>query len=229
MKFNEQREDSFSHAIRSIVDEQIVNLHTALPGTIQSFNSAEQTATVLLDIDREGGVPYPELSRVPVVFPKGGGYILTFPVEPGDSCLVQFIERDMGPWQVGEGREPQDARKHSLSDAVCLVGLRSIPAAVAEYSSTGAALGTENGVSRVHIEADFGITVESDKPIRIVGEKLRIEASTAELLDQIALVCETLATTQALVSYGSSAGSHPISSQSTFAGIASTIRSMIQQ
>lgn len=56
----------------------------------------------------------PILPDVPVVFPGGGGFALTFPVAAGDECLVVFASRCIDAWWqsggVGEPMEPRDAR-----------------------------------------------------------------------------------------------------------------------
>ncbi|MFW8450019.1 Gp138 family membrane-puncturing spike protein, partial [Klebsiella pneumoniae] len=63
-------------------------------------------------------VNLPLLVDVPVVFPRGGGCTLTFPVKPGDECLVIFADRCIDFWwQSGGIQEPVDERMHDLSDA----------------------------------------------------------------------------------------------------------------
>jgi hypothetical protein len=49
----------------------------------------------------------PILINVPVQFPRGGCFLLTFPVTKGDECLIMFAERDA-------------KRFHSLSDATAI-------------------------------------------------------------------------------------------------------------
>lgn len=68
----------------------------------------------------------PILPDVPVVFPGGGGFALTFPVAAGDECLVVFASRCIDAWwQSGGVGEPMEPRMHDLSDGFALVGVRS--------------------------------------------------------------------------------------------------------
>jgi hypothetical protein len=65
-----------------------VDLHTSGPGIIQSFDAGKQTAVVAPVVEKwfrgKGFKPLPPLVDVPVQFPGGGGFVLTFPVAKGD-------------------------------------------------------------------------------------------------------------------------------------------------
>ncbi|MKP63446.1 translation initiation factor IF-2, partial [Salmonella enterica subsp. enterica] len=100
----------------------------------QSFDPDAVTAVVQpairsVETDNDGNrvtKPYPLLVDVPVVFPRGGGCTLTFPVKAGDECLVIFADRCIDFWwQNGGVQEPVDDRVHDLSDAFCIVGPQS--------------------------------------------------------------------------------------------------------
>lgn len=111
----------------------LLDVHTALPGIIINFDPDTRTATVQPAIKRfflhpETGeqVPtnLPPCVDVPVYFPSGGGFELTFPVTAGDHCLLIFAERCIDAWfATGKPSEPDDYRQHDLSDAFALVGV----------------------------------------------------------------------------------------------------------
>ena len=103
---------------RKTINEQ---LRVALPGVIQSFDPDTVTAVVqpairYIERDNDGNKAtkdYPLLVDVPVVFPRGGGCTLTFPVKEGDECLVIFADRCIDFWwQSGGIQEPVDGRMH---------------------------------------------------------------------------------------------------------------------
>lgn len=109
-------------------------IRVALPGIVQSFDPGAVTAVVQpairsVETDNDGNritKNYPLLVDVPVVFPRGGGCTLTFPVKAGDECLVIFADRCIDFWwQNGGVQEPVDDRVHDLSDAFCIVGPQS--------------------------------------------------------------------------------------------------------
>ena len=85
-------------ALRAALDGRQAEMWTALPGIVQSFDPAAMTVSVQPAVagrisDEAGkaaSVDLPILPDVPVVFPGGGGFALTFPVAAGDECLVVF-------------------------------------------------------------------------------------------------------------------------------------------
>ena len=113
------------------IQAAMLDLHTALPGIIINFDPATRSATVQPAIQRifldekEQGQPsnLPPCVDVPVHFPCGGGFEMTFPVKKGDHCLLIFAERCIDGWySSGTVSEPDDYRQHDLSDAFAIVG-----------------------------------------------------------------------------------------------------------
>ncbi|MFA5385863.1 MAG: Gp138 family membrane-puncturing spike protein, partial [Eubacteriales bacterium] len=102
----------------------------AFPGTIESFDSSAQTATISLNGKKiiKGGVAvaFPIIENCPVVFLFGGNGRLTMPIAKGDTCLVLFCDREIDSWfDTGITKAPIHKRKHDIADAIALVGIRS--------------------------------------------------------------------------------------------------------
>lgn len=144
------------------------SLRVALPGIIQSFDPKAVTCTVQpaifgqrLDGDNTLiSEELPPLLDVPVVFPRGGGCTLTFPVKPGDECLLVFSDRCIDFWwQNGGVQEPVDPRQHDLSDAFAIVGPQSQAHKIANISTTAAQLRTDDGAAFVEVAAGHDITI----------------------------------------------------------------------
>lgn len=117
------------------IDNKLMDVHTALPAIIISFDANKRTVSAQPTIQRvfsegegkAGADNLPPCVDVPVVFPMGGGYELTFPVDKGDECLLVFSERCIDSWfETGQPSEPADFRQHDLSDAFAIVGVRSL-------------------------------------------------------------------------------------------------------
>ena len=149
---------------RKTLSEQ---MRVALPGIIQSFDPESLTAVVqpairYIERDNDGNKStkdYPLLVDVPVVFPRGGGCTLTFPVSEGDECLVIFADRCIDFWwQSGGVQEPVDGRMHDLSDAFCIVGPQSQAKKIGGISTTGAQLRTDDGSAFIEVAAGGDIT-----------------------------------------------------------------------
>lgn len=145
-------------AIRTGVDNRLKDLHTAMPGIIQSFDHETQLATVqpavrriFKSVDDESvetlvATDLPILINVPVLYPGGGGFHLTFPVKKDDECLLLFCERSYDRWyNFGGVQDPGARRFHALSDAVAFVGITSKPNSITNYDDTNVQLKKDDG------------------------------------------------------------------------------------
>lgn len=137
---------------------------TALPCIVQSFDAttqsitAQPTTNVLVknfpDATIQGQVTPdktgiwvtpPLLLDVPVLFPNGGGYTLTFPIAEGDEALVVFSSRCIDSWwSLGTVSNPTELRSHDLSDGMAIVGLRSKPRFLSGVSTTSTQLRSDD-------------------------------------------------------------------------------------
>ncbi|HBC94307.1 MAG TPA: hypothetical protein DCZ10_15770 [Pelotomaculum sp.] len=151
------REDEF---YRRLSDKIKNDIRVAIPGIVQSFNSAEQTVTVqpvLRERVREQNgdlsfVNLPLFLDVPIIFPRAGGFVLTMPVQPGDECLVIFGDMCIDAWWSNGGVQNQiEKRRHDLSDGFAILGVWSQPRRVSGYSSSSAQLRTEDGATRIDL------------------------------------------------------------------------------
>jgi len=94
----------------------------------------------------------PLLVDVPVVFPRGGGVTLTFPVKAGDECQLIFNDRCIDFWwQSGGVQLPVDPRQHDLSDAVAIVGLQSQAKKISNISTSTAQFRSDDGLAYLEI------------------------------------------------------------------------------
>lgn len=159
-------EQQTAQAIADSVSNQI---RVAMPGIIQSFDPHAVTCTVLTAIKgNDSGVngtesgDLPLLVDVPVVFPRGGGCTLTFPVKAGDECLLIFSDRCIDFWwQSGGVQESIDTRQRDLSDAFAIVGPQSQAQKISGISTTAAQLRTDDGAAFIEVDAGHDITVET--------------------------------------------------------------------
>ncbi|HHI0811468.1 TPA: Gp138 family membrane-puncturing spike protein [Escherichia coli] len=141
------------------------SLRVALPGIIQSFDPETVTCTVqpaiygqrLGDDGALVSEEMPILPDVPVVFPRGGGCTLTFPVKPGDECLLVFSDRCIDFWwQSGGVQEPVDPRQHDLSDAFAIVGPQSQAQKISSISTSAVELRSDDGGTKLSLNPSTG-------------------------------------------------------------------------
>lgn len=146
-------------------------LWTAMPGIIQSFNPSAQTASVQPALKAKirrpdttvRSVTLPLIVDVPVVFPAGGGFTLTFPVKAGDECLLVFASRCIDAWwQSGGVQEPMEARMHDLSDGFAFVGARSqVRVLNPAVDTSNVQLRSDDGEDFVEIRPDGTVKLEA--------------------------------------------------------------------
>ncbi len=175
--------------IKQGIESHIKELHTSMPGIIESFDAATQLASVQPAIkrvfktdlgDREilTPSPLPILINVLVQFPRGGGFSLTFPVKKGDECLLVFCERSIDNWhKFGGVKDPGARRFHALSDATAFVGVSSLVNKVPNYDATNTQIKKDDGSvfitlkdsGAMDIHADADINVTSDTEVKITA------------------------------------------------------------
>ena len=148
--------------VRAHIQSSRVDTHTSMPGIVESFDAGKQTAVVRPVVQRffrgQGFKPLPHLFDVPVVFPRGGGFVLTFPVKQGDECILHFAERAIDNWHAtGKVSEPSEFRTHDLSDACAQVGVSSLPNVVQNLNTAAVELRSLDGKSVVSIDNDGNV------------------------------------------------------------------------
>ncbi len=120
---------TLTELIQSFLEYRLSDVHTALPARIIKYEADQQKASVqpLIKKQYQDGTveSNPIITGVPVIFPSGGGALLSFPIQPGDLVLLVFSERSLDNWVASTGQEvePNDSRKHDFSDAIAIPGL----------------------------------------------------------------------------------------------------------
>lgn len=194
-----ERFSDLEEALRMLLRAERATMWTTLPGIIVSYDPEANTAVVQPAIQgvvtksdgSAGAVNLPQLLDVPVIFPRGGGVTLTFPIQPGDECEISFNCRCIdGWWQSGGVQLPMDTRMMDLSDATCMVGPMSQVKKIAGISTTTAQLRTDDGQAFVEMDpashavnvtttGDVAVTAGGDLTADITGAATVTAASIA--------------------------------------------------
>lgn len=159
---------------------------TAMPGIILDFNAADCTASVQVSITSTLAVQDPKtgktstknqaitpLTKVPVIFPGGGGYSLTFPIAAGDEVLVVFASRCIDAWWQSGGVQGQiEQRAHDLSDGIAIAGLRSVPHVPGSISGNSVQLRSNDGSTYIEAASGGNINIVAPGQVHITGNLL---------------------------------------------------------
>ncbi|MGJ5822132.1 phage baseplate assembly protein V [Serratia sp. H402Y] len=156
-------------ADQALIDAINAGMRVSIPGIIQSFDADAVTCVVLPAVkgsepESAGGgnsASLPLLVDVPVIFPRGGGVTLTFPVKSGDECLLVFADRSIDFWwQNGGVQESAAERMHHLSDAFAIVGPQSQAQKISGISTSAAQLRTDDGAAFIELDpSSHAVTV----------------------------------------------------------------------
>lgn len=182
-----ERLDDPEETLRLAIQGALSNVWTALPAVVVNFKPAQLTVDVqptikIIQQNQDGSfqaVQMPLLLDCPVVFQRGGGATLTFPIAAGDECMVVFMNRNMDGWfQSGGVQLPLSARRFDLSDGMALVGPFSKPNAIEAYSATEVQLRNDAG------DAFFSLNPATGKARIVAPGGLDIVANIAHTGNQ---------------------------------------------
>ncbi len=121
--------------IREAIEARLAELHVCLPAKVVKFDASIPCVDVqplLLRVvvdeqQQEHEERLPMIQNVPVVYPGNSFWAITWPLVPGDTVLLVFAERSIDAWlgaAPGVEIDPGSSRKHDLSDAIAIPGLR---------------------------------------------------------------------------------------------------------
>lgn len=170
----------------------IADVHTCMPGRVVSYDAKTQKAVIKPTIKRlivhEDGEELlealPEIPDVPIFFGRGGGFFITFPLEPGDLVELRFSERSLDNYLSGEGddTDPDEFRMFDLSDAIATPGLYPFKRAIKDIHTANLVIGKDNGGIQIHLTPEGVMELkhsgESDEAVAL-GNALKAWWDTA--------------------------------------------------
>jgi hypothetical protein len=147
---------TLASVIRHAIDETVADLRVAMPARVERVDlskgllDAKPLVKDRVEIPGKKGtqvISIPVVTNVPVIWPGAGGMRVTFPIAVGDMVLLVFSDRSLDVWLAQGGEvDPQDARKHALSDAVAIPGLRDFGHPWSGAADDGMTLGADDGM-----------------------------------------------------------------------------------
>lgn len=184
----DERLDDPEESLRLALENAQSQIWTATPAIVQAVNLAAQTLSVQPAIQGTLSNPdgttqtvnLPLLVDVPIVWPRAGGFALTFPIAVGDEVLVVFGARCIDSWwQSGSVGAPAEARMHDLSDGFAILAPTSQPKKFTNVSSTNVQLRDTAGTTYVEITPGGKARVVGASAIDIEAPTINLNGSSA--------------------------------------------------
>ena len=118
---------SWIEILQAASDRVRTTIHVGMPGVIVDYDPSTCTATVQLGVQAEQDdgsyETIPPLTDVPIEWPSGGGFSLTFPLAAGDPVNVRFSETDPAAFRrSGDVEQPDNVRRFGLYAAAAPCG-----------------------------------------------------------------------------------------------------------
>jgi len=121
--------------LEDIIEEMIrlgvAKMNVGCFARVESYSAAKQTCTcrpvVRASIKGGNSVQYPSIANVPVRFPAGGGFSITWPLSAGDQVWLDFGDRSIDEWMNSSAPKDIQARskrRFHITDAVAYPGGR---------------------------------------------------------------------------------------------------------
>lgn len=168
-------------ALADAFESLLSDVHTALPGRVEAYDAAAQTADVKpLVIHPELG-SLAVLPNVPVAWPRGGGGYLHMPLAVGDFVFILCAEASIDQWRAKGGAEtpPGDPRRHSFTAAVALPCVYPSSRPISGVQADTVSLGAENGKS-VHV-TQTGVALGGAMPLDAISLASKVDLFIATL------------------------------------------------
>lgn len=179
----EERLDDPEESLRLALESAQAQIWTAMPGVVTSVDLVKQTVSVQPTIqgttENPNGdttnVNLPVLVDVPLMFPRAGGFALTFPVKAGDEVLVVFGCRCIDSWwQSGGVGAPAEARMHDLSDGFAILAPTSQPKKLTNVSAANVQLRDEAGSTFLEVTPGGKIKLTATSELEMVAPTIKM-------------------------------------------------------
>lgn len=150
------RSPQLAELLNHVKDRWAADVRVALPGRVEKYDAQTQLVDVKPLVndrfevaDGVQSLELPVIPSVPLMFPGAGGFHITFPVQKGDEVLLIFSDKSIDAWQNQGGiSDPDDARRHHLTDAIAIPGLHNNKGSISSVSTSIVEIGKDGETSR---------------------------------------------------------------------------------
>jgi hypothetical protein len=178
---------TLAQLIKQAIETRLLDMHTALIAKVESYDAETQQVDVSPVLKRRAKTlagewmneQLPILCDVPVLFPRAGGFFISFPLQPGDFVQLIFNEADIEEWLEELPPTMTSNERFTLQSAIAIPGIFPRSKTLLGAHKTNLVLGKERG-SQIHIDGEK-IRLGSES----ATEALAIASKVKEELDRI--------------------------------------------
>ena len=175
--------------LRRVIEARVTEIQVGVPSSVVSYDPSTGTCSAqplvrrpLQDIDRVVFENLPILEDIPIVWPQGGGYAITFPIKKGDLViLVATTWNAHNAMNSGEISDPNELKFQSVSSVFAHPGWRCDADPLVSATSDEMRLGRDG----------------EDQAIEISDTEIRIGTGATEAIPREDLVQSALTGLQA--------------------------------
>lgn len=208
MLMSDKEAPSLGHLIQSIVDAKLVDANFCMPGIVESYDRATQTAKIQPCFKRKyvdgKELNLPIINGVPIVFPSSGGQWLHFDLAKGDEVTLVFSQRSLDNWKKKGGvMLPGDTRRFNLSDAFAYPGGKPEPKKL-KLNGPQDSIEISNGKNFLVVEKGGKIKGKNDGGFFEMASdgKFKFTNNTNELMDLLVQLTDILSKTTTNTVFG---------------------------
>jgi Phage protein Gp138 N-terminal domain len=178
-----------------LLADQRADIHTSFPAQVLAYDAAKQTVDVRPALLREvasddpsapwGFEQLPDILDVPIMWPRGGGHVITFPIAVGDWMLVICAEQSTLLWRVSADvpSHPGLVDPHGLNGCVAVPGWYPDPQRLTNVSTTDLVIGNLEEDATVRIKANGEVVIGGAAGAQFVALANRVDDELGRLWD----------------------------------------------
>ena len=182
---------TLEEVINLLIDVKLDDVNVSMPGRITAYDRATSTASVQPLVKRASIVDgervvetRPVIPNVPVTVDGGGAYRTTYPVAVGDDVLLVISSQALDRWwRSGRIDDPGIDRRHNLTDAIAIKGLRSRGRALTRNPDDRMSVGHDTGASIGITEAAVRLgNEEATDPVMLRSDGVALQTALTDAL-----------------------------------------------
>lgn len=175
-----------SGTVRLILTKFLQGVDDMLPAKVIAYDRATNRARVqpliyvVTTDDRQ--ISRAQIASIPVLQMGGGGFVLSFPIKPGDLGWIKANDRDISLFtQFLTESAPNTQRKHNFSDAMFIPDTMFRSVTINAEDAENVVLQSTDGTVRIAL-FDDKIKITSPR-VEVVSPEIVCTASTSITLD----------------------------------------------